>query len=430
MNTRPKNNVIKTDLAIIGSGMAGLAAAVFAANRGISTVVAGKGASFYFASGAMDLMGVFPEGMPQLDPWNAIEQERKAIPQHPCGKINNRDISSALGEIFDFLKAEDLFYQRAAYRNIDLITSAGTLKPTYMVPQTMWNSVLAFETKADAALVDFTGLRIFSARQAAAVLNQKWPGIQSLEIDFPGTEHLEDVHPEHLARHMDIAENRRKLAETLSPRVKNVKYVGFSAMLGLYHCAEAVAEMEALLGAKVFEIPTPPVSVPGIRLLESFKKGLEKNLYFIFLPEMVKEIKLEKNREFTLFTGQKETRSRIESKGVILATGRLLGRGLVADKTGIRESLLNLPVYQPGDRKNWHSEDLFDPGGHGISRAGIETDDSFRPLDSSSAPVAEHLFAAGSILAHNDWTRLKCGSGVSVATAFAAVNNFISCKPA
>lgn len=91
---------------------------------------------------------------------------------------------------------------------------------------------------------------------------------------------------------MNIAENRRKLAETLSPRVKNLKYAGFPAMLGLCHCAEAVSEMEALLGANVFEFPTPPVSVSGIRLLEGFKKGLEKNLYFISLPEMVKEIKL------------------------------------------------------------------------------------------------------------------------------------------
>jgi glycerol-3-phosphate dehydrogenase subunit B len=31
------------------------------------------------------------------------------------------------------------------------------------------------------------------------------------------------------------------------------------------------------------------------------------------------------------------------------------------------------------------------------------------------------LFAAGSILAHQDWMRMKCGSGLAIATAYAAV---------
>jgi glycerol-3-phosphate dehydrogenase subunit B len=44
-----------------------------------------------------------------------------------------------------------------------------------------------------------------------------------------------------------------------------------------------------------------------------------------------------------------------------------------------------------------------------------------RPLDSSGHPAFENLFAAGIILSHQDWTRMKCGSGLSVATAYGAV---------
>jgi hypothetical protein len=33
------------------------------------------------------------------------------------------------------------------------------------------------------------------------------------------------------------------------------------------------------------------------------------------------------------------------------------------------------------------------------------------------------LFAAGSILAHQDWMRMKCGSGLALSTAYAAVNS-------
>ena len=40
-------------------------------------------------------------------------------------------------------------------------------------------------------------------------------------------------------------------------------------------------------------------------------------------------------------------------------------------------------------------------------------------------PVFDNLFAAGSILAHQDWMRMKCGSGLAMATAYAAVDAFL-----
>ncbi|MEA1969318.1 MAG: glycerol-3-phosphate dehydrogenase subunit GlpB, partial [Thermodesulfobacteriota bacterium] len=289
------NNVIKTDLTIIGSGMAGMAAAVFAVNRGISTTLTGRSSSIHFASGLMDLMGVYPPGIQNLDPWSAIELVRKDIVNHPYSKISNKDISTALVEIIAFLKDQGLFYQRAAYRNIDVITSVGTLKKTHMVPQTMWNGVVAFETKATTLLVDFTGLKIFSAKQMKSSFRSQWPGIKSTCINFPDTEHLEEVLPEHLSRSLDLSANRIKLAERVKPFVKEVKYVGFPAMLGMYKSKEAVEEMEKLLGVPVFEIPTPPVSVPGIRLQESLKKGLEKNVCLHFLPEVVKDVEILSN---------------------------------------------------------------------------------------------------------------------------------------
>ena len=52
----------KYDLVIIGTGMAGMAAAVFAANRGISTVIVGSLGETWFTGGLIDLMGVHPIG--------------------------------------------------------------------------------------------------------------------------------------------------------------------------------------------------------------------------------------------------------------------------------------------------------------------------------------------------------------------------------
>jgi glycerol-3-phosphate dehydrogenase subunit B len=84
-----------------------------------------------------------------------------------------------------------------------------------------------------------------------------------------------------------------------------------------------------------------------------------------------------------------------------------------------------LPVHQPKHRTEWHCKNFLDPKGHSINRAGLEIDDAFRPLDGNGHPAFETLFAAGSILAHQDWKRMKCGSGLGIATAFAAVNSFV-----
>ena len=111
--------------------------------------------------------------------------------------------------------------------------------------------------------------------------------------------------------------------------------------------------------------------------------------------------------------------------GVVLASGRFFGGGLYADRNRISETVFDLPVYQPLDRASWHSTHFLHMEGHPINRAGLETDTNLRPLDANGRPAFRNLFAAGSILAHQDWMRMKCGSGLSVTTAYAAIKEFM-----
>ena len=238
-------------------------------------------------------------------------------------------------------------------------------------------------------------------------------------IVFPGSEILEELHPEHVARALDLSANRVKLADRIKPFIKDAAYIGFPALLGMYKSIEAVKELEQLLERPIFEIPTPPVSVPGIRLQETFINGLGKNPLFRTLSTMVTHV--ETASGFTITAEKNNAPETIRSKAVLLATGRFLGKGLAASRRGIRESLMNLPVEQPETREAWHRDDLFSPQGHPVNKAGIRTDASFRPLARPCEKPVKNLYAAGSILAGSDWMRMKCGSGVAIATAFAAV---------
>ena len=82
----------KYDLAIIGAGMAGMAAAVFAAERGLSTVIVGSLAESWFTGGLIDLVGIHPieSGESWQDPWAAIEAVKKDIPNHPYAPFARR----------------------------------------------------------------------------------------------------------------------------------------------------------------------------------------------------------------------------------------------------------------------------------------------------------------------------------------------------
>jgi glycerol-3-phosphate dehydrogenase subunit B len=90
--------------------------------------------------------------------------------------------------------------------------------------------------------------------------------------------------------------------------------------------------------------------------------------------------------------------------------------------------LLDLPVYQPENRNQWHSKNYFDLSGHEINRAGINTDDLLRPVTPDNRPVFETLFASGTVLAHQDWIRTRCGSGLSIATGFKAIESYLQVR--
>jgi len=417
----------KYDLCIIGAGLAGLAATMFAANRGLSCVQVGHTGEINFSSGLLDLLGVHPVGEKNVlsDPWAGIDALVRDIPDHPYARLPKEDIQAAFEELLSFLKETGLPYHRRMHHNSAVLTSMGTPKLTYCVPHTMWNGVAALKKKPSGLILDIRGLKGFSARQIAAALQNDWPDLLTGRIPFPGMDHLNEVYAEHMANALILPENRQNFAQAVQPLVKNAQIVGLPAILGLYRTLEVVSDLEKLIGVPVFEIPTIPPSVPGLRLKEAFERGLRAKDVCYFSQNRVLSVRAGGDRYFELDIGGKIIEDIVESRGIILASGRFIGGGLHADRHRIKETIFDLPVHQPGNRVGWHRRDMLDPGGHPVNRAGLEIDDSFRPLNSSHRPAFRTLFAAGSILAHVDWKRLKCGAGLAIASAFGAVKSFI-----
>jgi len=416
---------VKThDVMVVGAGFAGMAASLFAARAGLSVAQAGVTGGIDFSTGFIDLMGVHPVagGVRWDDPWAAVQAVSGDCPGHPYARMNRPDMETAINGFTDFLAAQGLEYTGHKDRNCRALTPVGTVKRTWRVPRTAWNGVLALESAAPTLIVDFHGLKGFSGRQLVELRKPSWPGLRTARVTFPRGSG--ELYPEHMAWALADPVCREKLAEAIRPHLGDAGYVGFPAILGLVDPEQVVAHLEALTGRRIFEIPTIPPSIAGPRLRGAFDRGLPPLGVHTLSQATVTEAETDGDG-FRFVVGRGGGRSEVRARAAILATGRFFGKGLTADRHAIREAVFDLPVVQPESREQWHHQEFFHARGHAANGAGLETDDFFRPLGGNGRPAFDRLFAAGAILAHQDWMRMKCGAGLAITTAWRAVQGLV-----
>lgn len=409
-----------TDLAIIGSGIAGFASSVFALNRGINTAQVGNTGAVAYTTGYLDLLGAITgSNEPVADPWKALETLTETEPNHPLAQIKHEDIKEGFSQFTTFLSECGIGYTNPGERNITALTSVGTLKQTLCVPKTMEAGPKAFAQQEPCIIFDFEGLKGFSARQVVANLKDQWPGLAAKKIPFPGMKPGE-IYPEVMARSLEVASTREELARSLQEEAGDIKIIGLPALLGMHNPDRVRADLERLSGLTIFEIPTMPPSVPGIRLRELLEQVFPQKGVSLIPQQKVTSLDFGSDN-ITLHLSDNYGPIIIHSNTVILATGRFLSGGLQAQLTGIVESLIDLPVTQPENREAWYNDEYMGENGHPIHKAGIEVDELFRPLGANGQPFDERLFAAGILLAHQDWIKGRSGAGIAISTAYKAV---------
>lgn len=409
----------KVQLAVIGSGLAGMAASIFALERGLVTAQVGNTGAIAYTSGYFDLLGA-ADGHVILDPWQGLDALRRDEPDHPMSRIANVDITTAFRLFTATVSAMGIGYTQPGAHNQMALLPGGLVKPTLSVPNTMRAGIAARESGARTLIVDFAGLQGFSAKEFCENLNASWTGLSSATVMFPDMQSDHQLYAEVMARALEVPKTRERLAARIREHLGDADYVGLPAVLGI-HTPDAVhAAMENLIGIPVFEIPTLPPAVPGIRLREMFEHALPKKGLTLVPQQKVQRVEFNA-KGVTLYLQDNFGDVVIEAEAAILSTGRFLSGGLATDRDEVHETLLDIYVHQPNSRDDWHRQYYFDPNGHPINRAGIEIDSACRPLSSKGKPVDERLFAAGTILAYQDWTRQRCGAGLAIASSYKAV---------
>ena len=135
--------------------------------------------------------------------------------------------------------------------------------------------------------------------------------------------------------------------------------VGFPAVLGVTPSIEIFQDLQNLLGKPVFEIPTLPPSIPGIRLHALLLNTL--NLAGVRVSEGLEAIGAQRADQeiLAVLTESAARRQSQPARTFILSTGGLLGGGLDTGYEGsIREVVFDLPIHGLPARGEWYHRDF------------------------------------------------------------------------
>jgi glycerol-3-phosphate dehydrogenase subunit B len=259
---------------VIGAGTAGLVAATRLAEGGARVCVLAKGVgSTHLAPGTIDVLGYAPDRV--VSPSGVLAEFALRHPYHPYATLGADAVAESIRWLQSRVQDGPLpgyRYLGDVDRNYLLPTAVGALRPSTVVPETM-----AAGDSVDLermCVVGTRALRDFHAALCAANLSRLGVPARSVEAEIDADR--ADQNSLGLARRFDDPNWRAGFAGRLALKLRTDERVGLPAVLGIRDPHGAWSDLQHRLGRPVFEIPTLPPSVPGMRLYEALRAALRR----------------------------------------------------------------------------------------------------------------------------------------------------------
>ena len=399
---------IDADVFVIGGGLAGMTAALAAAEQGATVRLAsGAQSTLRQATGLIDVLG-YHDGNLLANPFAVIADLPEAHPYSIGGK---RAVREGLAR-FDAVTGAT-YRGDHTDRNALLPTQGGTVKPTARYPAGMAAGLASDER--DVLLVGFEQLVDLDAPFVARSLADRGvpfavsSATVQLPLDFPS-----DATLSRYARALDADEDgvRDRLARRVAAHHDGEPRIGLPAVLGLENAPAVREHLAAHLDAAVFEVPTGRPSVPGLRLETQFRTALAAAGVSVVGNEVV-DYEASGDRVEAVTVSRNEQQVRYTAAEFVLATGGLVGGGLRSDREVVREAVFDCPVSHPPARGDWSTDDRTES--QPFATFGVEVEETLRPLGTDGVRF-ENLRAAGGVLGGADGAMTGAGSGISLAT--------------
>ncbi|HWH93282.1 MAG TPA: glycerol-3-phosphate dehydrogenase subunit GlpB [Baekduia sp.] len=418
------------DVVVVGTGLAGLTAAVRLAEDGARVLVVAKGiGATHLSPVTIDVLGYAPQRVER--PVDALGPLLDARPDHPYRLVGAAGVSAAAAWFKACVRDGPLApyaYAGSVEENLLLPTAVGVLRPSAVVPETMAGGDM--RTGGEVCVVGFRALKDFHPLLLADNLS-RLGGVtaRAIELDLV-PEGRADVNALGFARAFDDAGFRAQVTDQLARRLRADERVGLPAVVGLADPHGAWSELQDRLGHTVFEVPTLPPSVPGMRVFATMRERLRRAGGRVVLNNVVTGAEHSGGRVSAVRARVGLRDAVYGADWVVLATGGFASGGVELDSrwTG-HETALGLPVAgipTPGSER-------FRPaylGEQPMGRAGVAVDEEQRPVDAAGARVFDNVLVAGATLAGAEPWREKSGDGLSLATGHRAAGRILDASRA
>ena len=400
------------DAVVIGAGTAGMTAGARLAEGGARVCVVAKGVgSTHLASGAVDVLGYSPARVEE--PGLALADLAASRADHPYALLGTDAVADALKWFAARVASGPLpgyRYVGGLERNHFLPTAIGALRPSALVPETM--AAGDAPSLERVCVVGTHTLRDFHASLCAANLEKAGVAARSVGLEIEAQR--ADQNTLALARRFDDPAWRAAFCAELALHVRADERIGLPSVLGARDPHGAWSDIEHRLGRPVFEIPTLPPSVPGMRLFEILRAALRGAGGRLVLGSEVVGAEREGTR-VTAVRAQAAGRDvRYLAPWIVLATGGFHSGGIEVDsRWTTHERVLDLPlrgVPAQGEPRFVGTYLAEQP----LSRAGVAVDAGLR------AEGAENVLVAGAALPGAVPWRECSGEGIALASGYRA----------
>jgi glycerol-3-phosphate dehydrogenase subunit B len=400
------------DAVVIGAGTAGLVAGARLAQDGARVCVLAKGVgSTHLAPATIDVLGYSPDRVDAPGP--AIEQLIAARPDHPYALLGTEAVSDALSWFAQLVPSGPLpgyVYGGSLEHNQLLPTAVGALRPSALVPETMANGEASGLRRV--CIVGTPALRDFHPSLCAA--NLELAGIEARAVSVNLALERADMSTLGLARHFDDEKWRRQFCAELSLTLRSEEAVGLPAMLGVRDPHEVLADVEHRLGRRVFEIPTLPPSVPGMRLYEILRSALRAAGGRLVMGGEVVSCDRDGDRVTAVSTHAAGRDLTYVAPWFVLASGGFASGGIELDSHWVtHERVLGLPLRGvPAQGEPRFVGTYLDE--QPLARVGVAVDSDLR------AEGVENVLVAGAALPGAIPWREGSGEGIALTSGYRA----------
>jgi glycerol-3-phosphate dehydrogenase subunit B len=293
------------------------------------------------------------------------------------------------------------------------------MRPVYLAPEGQRGGDLSSEQPM--LIIGFDGARDFYPHLLADHLVKQGRAARAGVLPISLITQRRDANTVQLAAELDKPENYNRLGAALKAAVQRGERIGLPAILGLNNHARTVAALASTAGAPVFEIPTLPPSVPGLRLTAALRRLLGSYNVRVEVGMEVIGFHAEDSAIRWVETATSARPLKHAAAGFVLASGGVLGGGFQSDHQGrFWETIFDLPLSVSQDRSQWFRPLFMDPEGQPVFRGGVTVNSQLQPLDGRGGVVYRNLWAAGGLLAGADPLQEHSLEGIALSTGVAA----------